>query len=77
MLKFYRPFCPAQASHLGPLNVATEGKENTSKIEQTPAFIAAYKATRQAIADTVLLVHPEPDTKTQVSIYTSGSAQRV
>ena len=73
-INFYHRFVPHLASVLAPLHaLCSSVKTASATLTWTPALISTFEASKSALADTVRLVHPDPDSSTALSLTTDAS----
>ena len=67
LVNFYRRFVPHGAAILAPLNGMLSSDQNgASSLDWSPTTEAAFRDTKEALANASLLTHPKPDAPTSI-----------
>ncbi len=75
MVNFYHRFVPRAAQFMQPLFQALSGgKAKNAVLEWTPKMANAFTATKEALANATLLVHPVADAPTSITVDASDTA---
>ncbi|MCH9663075.1 MAG: hypothetical protein K0U66_05395, partial [Gammaproteobacteria bacterium] len=74
MVNFFHRFVPAAAQHMQPLFAALAGKPKQAHLAWTDDMSRAFTATKQALTDASMLVHPRPDAPTALTVDASDKA---
>ena len=74
MINFYHRFIPHAAATMRPLYQATAGRGRTGPVAWTDEMTAAFQAAKQALADATMLVHPDPQAPTALTVDASDVA---
>ena len=72
MANFYHRFVPAAAAIMQPLYGAIAGK--TKDVDWTPDRATAFEKTKEALAAATMLVHPQGEAPTALTVDASGIA---
>jgi hypothetical protein len=76
VINFYRRFVPSVAKILRPLTDILRGNPTQAKhLEWSPAMAAAFQATKEALCQTIWLVHPTPGA--EISLMVDASDEHV
>ena len=72
MINFYHRFFPAASKIMHPLFSAISGKP-TDSVQWTDAMVAAFTSTKNALASTTQLCHPEEGAETAITVDASDT----
>ena len=72
MANFYHRFVPAAAAIMQPLYGAIAGK--TKDVDWTPDRATAFEKMKEALAAATMLVHPQGEAPTALTVDASGIA---
>ena len=68
MINFYHRFVPHVAEILVPMHAALAGRKRLASLVWTPEMENAFTASKNALADATLLIHPVEDTPTSLTV---------
>ena len=68
MINFYHRFVPHVAEILVPMHTALAGRKRLASLVWTPEMENAFTASKNALADATLLIHPVEDAPTSLTV---------